>query len=118
MAIPDVLSLYRFCSAIQDAGGTFYLTDAPPYGYEDRPDTIEHRVTGGDTWHSIAARYYSPPLQGWRAELLGKVIADFQPEPVDDTTIVLVPGTVIYVPGINTVVEVILSESRRSDYER
>lgn len=120
MTVPTRRSIYRFCSAIQDVNGTYYLTEAPPYRYDaELTDTIEHHVVAGDTWHSIAARHYSlvrgEDLSG--PELLAKIVADFQPVYVDDPTVMPTPGSIVYVPGFDTLNTLILSEARRAEYE-
>ena len=114
MAVPDRFSIYRFCSAIRDAKGALYLTDAPPARFVDLPDNRRHTAVLGDTWADLAARHYGAFPD---PELLWPVIADFQPEPVEDPTLALEPGKVIFIPSPRTVTELIFSESRRPEYE-
>lgn len=120
MPVPHRRSIYRFTSALYDAEGLLYLSEAPPFRYVDLPDNIEHTVVRGDTWSSIAARHYGAiyrddHLAG--AELIAKVIADFQPEWVEDMTILPVAGTRVYLPSLDTIETRIFNESRRAEYD-
>ena len=103
-------SRYANTSAVQDASGHLALTDRERYLHRVLPDNIEHRVTEGDTLQSIAATYYAaigrPPT--FSAAELWWVIADFQPDPILDPTIVLEPGRIVVVPSVRTVLEEIL----------
>lgn len=107
---PRLYSRYQFCTQLTDAGGALYLSERDPYRYQPFSDNIEHKVAGGDTLQSIAARYYAalpdPDLLWW-------VIADFQPVPIFDPTIALAPGTTIVVPSIATLREQIFNEVRQ-----
>lgn len=100
-----------------DPDGKLYLSEREPYGYVDLPDTIEHTAIDGDTWWSIAGKYYAG--QFLRPSELYWVIMDFQPEASIqiDPTVALEAGTVIYVPHPLDVREKILSEERRQSVE-
>lgn len=120
MAIPHRRSIYRFCSGLYDTEGNLYLSDAPPFRYQELADTTEHTVVLGDTWHSIAARHYGGAIKDddlAGAELLAKVIADFQPTWVEDMTVAPAVGTTVYVPSLITIETQVLSEARRAEYE-
>lgn len=100
-----------FCLAVPDANGVLFLTEREPFRYVDLDDNIEHIVTAGDTWTSLAAKYYSSLPS---PELLYWAIADFQPGIILDPTIRIEPGTRLYIPSQRTLEEDILSESRRA----
>lgn len=86
------------------------LSERVPYRYKAEPDTIQHPVKGGDTLYTIASRYYASLA---RPATLWWVLADFQPQPIHDPTIALVPGSTIYVPSLRVVLGDIFNESRR-----
>jgi hypothetical protein len=110
MPAPDRLSRYRFSFLAKDVEGRSFLTEPPKYGYRAFSDNVQHVVQAGDTLTSIAGRYYASIQFG---ELLGWLIADFQPEPIHDPTLAPEMGSVIIVPSVRTVREEILSERRR-----
>jgi hypothetical protein len=62
-----------------------------------RDDTVAHRAGEGDTWASIAQRYYQEISE--RAAGLWWIICDFQPQPVVDPTLAITPGRIVYVPS-------------------
>jgi len=107
---PRVNSRHEFCTAYTGYLGRRALTDRVPYRFVDLQDTIRHVVSQGDTWHSIAGRYYIKLAAGAQ---LWWAVADFQPEPVVDPTQALVPGVTVYVPSPRTVRERILNTVRR-----
>lgn len=113
--IPGVLSMYRFCTALTDPfTGQLYLTDPAPFAYQELDDTREHTVSDGDTWESIAGKYYRAIPGG--AELW-PVIAAFQPHPPMDASVPPERGAIVYVPSERTIFEVVFNEARRVDYE-
>jgi nucleoid-associated protein YgaU len=113
---PRRLSRYTFAEAVQDDAGDLVLTGGEPFRYQQFSDTQQVVAKAGDTLWSLARRYFGgdQPGQGLpRPDGLWWVIADFQPEPIHDPTLVLEPGRVIHVPSLRTVQEVIFSEVRR-----
>jgi hypothetical protein len=104
--MPSAVSRDRFCVGITDDDGHLYLTDPEPFRYRDLPDNVQHTVTEGETWESLAFREYGDARLWW-------VIPDYQPEPVQDPTIALVGGAVLILPSARVVQEEILSEERR-----
>lgn len=96
-----------------DKVGTIYLTDRVPFRYRVLPDNINHVVGAGDSWWTLAGKYYVgiPRPSG-----LWWVITDFQPKPVFDPTIQLAPGQVIVVPSLRTVLERVFDERRRAEH--
>jgi hypothetical protein len=110
MAVLWEFSAYQLCYETHDPRGRLYTTEYEPFTYEVLPDNIEHVVTEGDTWDSIAAKYWAPIFQ---AGALWRFIADFQPGPVVDPFITLKEGTIIVVPSRNTLFTKILDADRR-----
>lgn len=113
MATPSRFSRYRFCTASDDPqDGMFSLSDRLPFVYRELADNRRHVVVEGETWWTLAGRYYAampyPPELWW-------VIADFQPDPVYDPTLALVAGAELIVPSLRTVQELILSDARRDE---
>lgn len=110
MATLWTLSAYQLCRERYDSSGRLYMTEYEPYTYESLPDNIEHTVVDGDTWDSIAHKYWAPIFQ---AGALWRYVADFQPESVTDPFIKLKPGQVVIVPSRNTLYTKILNTDRR-----
>jgi hypothetical protein len=108
---PTRHSRHRFCLGVSDEAGRSYLTDRVPFGYRDLPDNLEHVVQEGDTLWGLAGVYYDGVE---RASGLWWVIADFQPDPIVDPTVALVPGTILVVPSLATVQARVLVEARRT----
>lgn len=105
-------SRYSFCSGWRDDDGRLFLDDRKPYGYVAFADNTMHVVKQGETLWSIAGQHFRPHP---RAAGLWWVIADFQPNPIHDPTIQLVAGSMLILPSLRTVLEEILSESRRQE---
>jgi hypothetical protein len=99
-----------------DDDGNLYLTERKPFRYDPKlPGTIPHVVEVGDSLQTIAFKYWismSPDDLEivWGPEHLWWVIAEFQPVPILDPTIDLVPGTTILVPSLRVVQERVLGE--------
>jgi hypothetical protein len=81
------------------------LTDREKYLYESLPDNISHIVREGDTLQNLAARYYAPLSDPpkFSAASLWWAIADFQPQPIHDPTILLAVGSTLIVPSLRTI---------------
>lgn len=110
MTPPTRFSRHRFTLGVHDPEGRSFLTERTPYGYRGLPDNRQHVVQEGDTLHSLAALYFAGverPAGLWWA------VADYQPEPVVDPTLALVPGSVVVVPSLQTLQTRILNEARR-----
>ncbi len=114
---PGAFSVIRFCDVIVDAHtGIRTVSEWEPFGYLERADTTEYTVSDSDTLYNIAARAYAV-LGSDVAPRLAKVIAVFQPEPIDDLTIALDRGRVLHIPSLDIVETEVFGASRRADYE-
>jgi len=109
---PRRFSRYTFCQAVLDDEERLFLTDREPYRFRALPDNRQHVVKEGETLFSLAGRYFAPLP---RPAGLWWVIADFQPDPVQDPTLSLDVGRVVVVPSLRTVTELIFSETRRRE---
>lgn len=108
--MPSAYSRDRFCVGLLDEDeGVLYLSDPSPFRYQDRADNIEHPVTDGESWESIALAAYGLPDLGW-------AIADYQPEPIGDMTVPPTPGATLILPSPRVVEEEILSVERREEH--
>ncbi len=88
------------------------LSDREPFVFAHYPDNRVHTVAVGDSLGSLAARYFSGIPD---AAELWWVIADFQPDPILDPTIALVPGQELVIPSVRTVLESVFGQSRRAE---
>lgn len=116
---PGQFSRYLFCDLIDEVRSSdgetqHWLTDRIPFRFRPFLDTVVTRAMDDDTFDRMAGRFYRVIP---RACGLWWVIADFQPEPVHDPTLVLAPGTLVHVPSIRVVREHILNPRRRLDAE-
>lgn len=105
-------SRHTFCLGWVDEEGRSFLDDRAPYGYKAFQDNSVHIVKEGETIWSIAGQHFRPhprPAGLWWA------IADFQPNPIHDPTIRLVPGSLLILPSLRTVLEEVLGEARRKE---
>jgi hypothetical protein len=110
MMPPREFSRFTFTNGVTDASGRMILEDREPFRYVKRDDNVQHVVRTGDTLFSLAARYF----KGFdRPDGLWWIIADFQPQPILDPTLLLVEGSVVIVPSVRTVHEDVFSEKRR-----
>ena len=110
---PNIGSRYTFCSGVRDEAGILHLTDREPYRYHAHADNRVHTVTEGDSLFTLAGRYFAPLP---RACGFWWVIADYQPQPILDPTLTLVPGIRIHIPSLRVLTDVILGESRRREH--
>ncbi len=103
-------SRYRFCSVYEDDDGIQFLDEREPFRYSDQPDNYPHTVRGGDTWWGLAHRYFQgiPRPCG-----LFWLLCEFQPTPVVDPTIALVPATTVIIPSLRLVRTKVFTEERK-----
>lgn len=102
-------SRFMFSLGLTDAQGRLYLSDRDPYRYQAFEDNRQHTVKDGETLGGLAARYFAPIDD---AALLWWVIADFQPDPIIDPTLLLDTGRVLIIPSVQVLQQQILSPAR------
>lgn len=105
-------SRYTFCEKWTSDDGTTFLDERKPFRYQVFDDNRVHRVVQGETLFTLAGNFFASRQ---RPAGLWWVIADFQPQPIHDPTIALIPGSLVVIPSERTVVEVILNERRRDE---
>lgn len=111
---PGPESRHLRTSARQREGSeALWLSPRVPFRYLNLPDNRAHIVSEGDSLHKLAAVYFASlgRLPTISAANLWWVIADFQPQPIQDPTIKLVPGQRLIIPSARTVTERILRVS-------
>ena len=109
---PRIFSRHLFTTGTKDASGRSYLDTRIPFGFKEFADNQRYVVQQGDTLQYLASQFFAPidrPAGLWW------IIADFQPNPIHDPTIELLPGSVLVIPSQRTVAEAIFSEKRRED---
>ena len=109
---PRELSRHLFTDGLTLSSGKLSLSLRVPFRFQNLPDTRAHVVREGETLFTLAGRYFAPME---RACGLWWVIADFQPAPIFDPTVMPTLGSIVYVPSVRTVVEKVLSEARRGE---
>ena len=107
---PNIFSRYSFSAAIEDSAGRQILTRREAIRFERRSDNRNHLVNDGDTLYNLASRFFKRFSN--RPAGLWWIIADFQPTPIHDPTIRLAAGSVIVVPSVRYVIEVVFNEGR------
>jgi hypothetical protein len=107
MGLITTESRYANLDTLTDASGNLVLEDRVPRRFEARDDNLFHVSADGDTWDSLADRYYSHISE--RACGLFWVVMDYQDPPVVDPTLTIRPNTVIAIPSPQMVVTEILS---------
>lgn len=102
-------SRYRYVLGYQEGNYTF-LDEREPVAYSEQPDNRYHRVKEGDTWWGLAHRYFDgfPRKCG-----LWWILVDFQPDPIVDPTIALIPGQILVIPSARFVRDEVFSSKRR-----
>lgn len=108
MPIHD-LSRHLFIDQRNTAGEQAFLEDRVPYRFRPLSDTQLVTARQGITLYTLASRYYAALV---RPAGLWWVIADFQPQPIHDPTVVLALGRVIHIPSQRVVTEEIMNASR------
>jgi len=109
---PRQYSRHSFTTGRSNSAEQTYIDDRIPYRFRALTDNKQYAVQEGDSLYALAARYFSPLP---RPAGLWWVLADFQPQPIHDPTIQLLPGSVLVIPSVRTVTELILGEERRED---
>jgi hypothetical protein len=99
---PHVGSRHSFSVALEDELGRLHLAGREPYRFTPQADTRVHRVVEGDTLFSLAGHYFEPLPRA----------CDFQPDPIQDPTLGLEVGTVLQIPSLRLLTDVILADPR------
>lgn len=102
----DELSRYRCAELIRTDAGKLKWDLRRRLEYMGHDDDIAYEVQPGDTWHILAYKFYGDEFGG--ADLWW-VIADYQPEPVLDPTVMPTVGDILMIPAPNIVQDFILS---------
>lgn len=113
---PLVKSRYEAAYAVEDDDGVLYLTERVPFRYDPTlPGTKRHEVAAEDTLQVLAYRYFKGIKlpSGLGPEHLWWVIADFQPDPINDPTIDLDVGRVLFIPDPKVVKRKVFGGVRR-----
>lgn len=110
---PGKYSRHLLCDTIADPLGKLFLADRSRYFYRELADNRFHSVVQGDTLFDLAGVYFAGVE---RPAGLFWVIADFQPTPIHDPTVVLEPGRVLVIPSLRTVLEEILNPNRTPEF--
>lgn len=108
---PRTDSRHGFTEArTEQATGRLLLGERVPVRYAERSDNRTHVVRAGDTLWRLAATYFVAlgRLPTYSAANLYWVIMDFQPTPIHDPTIRLAEGSVLVIPSVAFVVDVVL----------
>lgn len=102
----DELSRFRCAELIRTDDGYLHWDLRRTLEYLGHEDDIAHEVQPDDTWHSLAYKFYGTEFGGAN---LWWVIADYQPEPVLDPTVLPTPGDIVMIPAPSIIQDFILS---------
>lgn len=108
---PRRYSRHTYTEGFTDPNGDFLLTIPEPYRFREFPDTRIVTANEGESLFSIAGREFEGLAR--RPAGLWWIIADFQPEPIHDPTLLLDPGRTLYIPSDRTIREEIFGPSRK-----
>jgi hypothetical protein len=109
---PFLFSRYTFSLGFFDDDERLSVTEYEPFRFQLLTDNQQHVVQEGDTLFSLAGRYLAPLP---RAAGLWWILADFQPDPILDPTLLLEVGRTLVIPSVRTVTELIFAEDRRQE---
>lgn len=109
---PRQFSRHSLTLAALNSEKQSWLLDRLPFRFSAYDDNRRHMCVQGDTLFHLASKFFKPIV---RPAGLWWVIADFQPQPIHDPTIQLLPGRMLIIPSVRTVVELIFSPSRRQE---
>lgn len=106
-------SRHLLTTGLTDTNQNVFLADRVPLRFANLSDNRKHTVKEGDDLFNIAGRYFAPMD---RPAGFFWVVADFQPDPIIDPTLKLDAARVLIVPSIRTLIEIVLNEDRREDF--
>lgn len=98
-------SLYRHAPAVLADDGSVLFLNPERVPFEDRDDTIEYTATGHEYLWDIALAHYGLTYIGDID--LGEVIANFQPEPIQDLSVPVAEGRELHIPSMDYITEVV-----------
>lgn len=108
--MPSIESRYSSTDVYEAFTGNTLRDDYIPFRYEAFDDNIVHVAAEGDTWWTIAQRYYFHISSN--AGRLWWVVCDFQPQPVVDPTIAISPNRTVIIPSPLVVLTQVLGVRR------
>lgn len=111
---PRPFSRFQLSGAVAGSvhSDALVLTERKPFRFKEYPDNFPHVVGSGDSLFTLAEKYFSPHPS---AAQLWWALADFQPEPIHDPTIALVPGSTLIIPPLRVVLTELFAEERREE---
>jgi hypothetical protein len=108
---PRVNSRYSLVVGVTRlSDGLTFLLDREPFRFADRADNRRVVVKGGDTLQSLAVEHFKPVAE---AAELWWVIADYQPDPIEDPTLDLDEGRILFIPSVEYVLSQAFSDASR-----
>jgi hypothetical protein len=109
------MSRYAYCWNKTLSTGELRKLPRGFFYFQKFSDTVEHICTEGETLFNLAAMYYREAFP--YANLMYWAIADFQPIPIIDATVVFKAGQVVYIPSIQTINLQIMNPTREPEFE-
>ena len=110
-----VSSLYRHAQSVQALDGSVLFMNPERLPFIDRDDTIIYIASGQDYLWNIAQFHYNKT--SIQTIELGEVIAQFQPEPIQDLSIPVQAGRELYIPSWDYIAEVVKGPSLAEEPE-
>lgn len=104
-----VSSLYRHATILKYGDGGLIFTVPERLPYIERDDTTLYVTRGGEYLWDIAIKQYGRSVP--KAWDLWQVIAEFQPEPIQDSSLPLAAGKELYLPSVQYINEVAFGDS-------
>lgn len=102
-------SLYRHAAAVQAEDGSVIFLNPERLPYIERDDTIQYNATGLEYLWEIALTQYGTASVGNID--LAEVIAQFQPEPIQDLSVPVPENTELLIPSMDYIEEIVRGPS-------
>lgn len=109
------MSRYSYCWNKTLSTGELRKLPRGFFYFQKFSDTEEHTCKEGETLFQLASIYYREAFPF--AAMLYWIIADFQPVPIIDSTVVFQAAQVVYIPSIRTINLLIMSPTREPEFE-